>query len=207
MLLADIGNTHCHIFDMNQVEHLTHQEALSKYGNAALWYISVRDGFEAQVAHYPQWRNISNDIFLQGAYDTMGVDRKALCLSADEGIFVDAGSAITVDVVEGGIYQGGFIYPGVRAMLDAYASISDQLHTSLNEVVDLEQLPHTTKDGISYGIIAPIKALIQKHSKGKPLYFTGGDGKFLAHFFQDAIYDDTLVFRGMQRVIKGSKIC
>ena len=45
----------------------------------------------------------------------MGVDRRALCLSHENGIFVDAGSAITVDVVEEGRYQGGYIFPGFES--------------------------------------------------------------------------------------------
>ena len=89
-----------------------------------------------------------------------GVDRRALCLSRDNGIFVDAGSAITVDVMENGGYQGGFILPGIRAYLRCYADISPVLETEINETVDMAQLPLTTKDGISYGIIASIKALI-----------------------------------------------
>jgi type III pantothenate kinase len=44
-------------------------------------------------------------------------------------------------------------------------------------MISLEQLPTTTKDGISYGIIASIKALIDKHAQMHKLYFTGGDGK------------------------------
>ncbi len=86
-------------------------------------------------------------------------------------------------------------------------AISPVLETQLNETISLEQLPVTTKDGISYGIIASIKALIDKHSDGKKLYFTGGDGKFLSGFFAEAIYDEMLVFDGMRKVIKESERC
>ncbi|MEY3090644.1 MAG: hypothetical protein RL113_960 [Pseudomonadota bacterium] len=203
MFLADIGNTHCHIFDGERVEHLLHEDALKKYGDRAFSYISVNSALENQIISRTQWKNISEEMRLEGAYVTMGVDRRALCLSHSDGIFVDAGSAITVDMMEGGKYLGGFIYPGLKAMLNAYATISPALKTEFNRSITLSKIPATTKDGISYGIIAPIKALIESHSKGKQLYFTGGDGKFLAHFFDNAIYDETLVFRGMQKVIKG----
>ena len=139
--------------------------------------------------------------------DTMGVDRRALCLSHENGVFIDAGSAITVDIMQEGKYMGGFIVPGLKAMMQAYRDISPVLDTELNETISLEQLPATTKDGISYGIIASIKALIDKHSDGKKLYFTGGDGKFLSSFFEEATYDEMLVFNGMRKVIKESEIC
>ena len=37
--------------------------------------------------------------------------------------------------------------------------------------------------------------------KNKKIYFTGGDGKFLSRFFENAIYDDLLIFKGMQNII------
>ena len=138
---------------------------------------------------------------LQGAYETMGADRKALCLSHRDAIFVDAGSAITVDVVTNGIYQGGFILPGINAYLDSYRRISPALDIQINQSVALDKLPLTTKDGISYGIIASIKALIDQHRDDQPLYFTGGDGQFLSHFFEDAIFDERLVFDGMYNAL------
>jgi len=141
-------------------------------------------------------------MIIEGEYDTMGVDRKALCLSYEDGVFVDAGSAITVDVLEEGKYMGGFILPGLNAYLEAYKTISPALDISLAKELRLENLATTTKEQISYGIIASIKALIDKHSDGKTLYFTGGDGKFLSNFFKDANYDEMLVFHGMQKAIK-----
>ncbi len=207
MLLADIGNTHFHIYNGSEVEHLSYEEATAKYSKADLCYISVKQHLDSTIENIATWKNISSQITLEGAYETMGVDRRALCLSHENGMFVDAGSAITVDIMEAGKYVGGFIFPGLKAMLQAYASISPVLETTLNETISLDQLPATTKDGISYGIIASIKALIDKHSEGKKLYFTGGDGKLLSSFFEEATYDEMLVFNGMRKVMKESEIC
>jgi type III pantothenate kinase len=164
----------------------------------------VKQQLDSTIENISLWKNISQEIQLQGAYETMGVDRRALCLSHDDGVFVDAGSAITVDIMQKGEYIGGFILPGLKAMLQAYSSISPVLDTELNETISLEQLPATTKDGISYGIIASIKALIDKHSDDKKLYFTGGDGKFLSSFFEEATYDEMLVFNGMRKALKAT---
>jgi type III pantothenate kinase len=207
LLLADIGNTYFHIYNGRKIEHLPYKDAIRKYSKKELYYISVKQELDSTVDNIALWKNISANIQLQGAYETMGVDRKVLCLSHENGIFVDAGSAITVDIMEDGHYKGGFILPGLEAMLQAYKSISPVLETELNETISLERLPATTKDGISYGIIASIKALIDKHIDGKKLYLTGGDGKFLSGFFPEATYDEMLVFDGMRKVIKESEIC
>ena len=202
MLLADIGNTHTHLFDGHVVTHLSHEEAIEIHGKEALQYISVKRSIEERIDSDTEWENISSRIVLEGAYETMGVDRQALCLSYEEGLFVDAGSAITVDVVEEGVYKGGFIFPGLRAAMRSYAEISPVLDRELNRQVSLECLPLTTKDGISYGIIASIKALIEKHQGGKMLYFTGGDGAFLSTLFAGSVFDETLLFRGMMKVLE-----
>ncbi len=207
IFLADIGNTYFHIYNGKEVEHLSYEDAIDKYADEKLCYISVKEQLDDKIDKIKQWKNISHKMTLEGEYKTMGVDRKALCLSHTDGVFVDAGSAITVDVMKDGVYQGGFILPGLKAYVESYERISSVLKTELNEAVSLSTLPLTTKDGISYGIIASIKALIDKHSDGKKLYFTGGDGKFLSTFFERAIYDEMLVFDGMRKVIKESKIC
>jgi type III pantothenate kinase len=202
LLLADIGNTHFHIYNGETVEHLSYEEAIAKYSKEALYYISVKEELDSIIKNIAAWKNISGDLKLEGAYSTMGVDRQALCLSHKDGVFVDAGSAITVDVRHDGHYLGGYILPGLESMLKAYKDISPVLEIQLNKTISLECLPLTTKDGISYGIIASIKALIDKHHTNKKLYFTGGDGEFLSTFFEEATYDEMLVFDGMQEVIK-----
>ncbi|MEA3433443.1 MAG: type III pantothenate kinase [Campylobacterota bacterium] len=202
LFLADIGNTHFHISNGEKVEHLTYVDAMEKYREKELLYITVKHQLTKEIEEIENWKNISSFIKIDGEYETMGVDRKALCLSHRDGVFVDAGSAITVDVMKEGIYQGGYIFPGIKAMLESYRTISPVLDTDLNKTISLEQLPTTTKDGISYGIIASIKALIDKHAQMHKLYFTGGDGKLLSSFFQEAVYDETLVFQGMIKVLR-----
>jgi len=207
MLLADIGNTHFHIYNGKTVEHLSYDDAIAKYKSKELCYISVNHQLSKEIEQIRSWKNISFLMTIKNEYDTMGVDRKALCLSHTTGVFIDAGSAITVDVMEEGIYRGGYIFPGIKAMLNSYVGISSVLDVELNKQISLEQLPTTTKDGISYGIIASIKALIDKHSDSKTLYFTGGDGQFISTFFEEAVYDETLVFNGMREALKDKKIC
>jgi len=207
VLLADIGNTHFHIYNGKAVEHLSYAEAIDRYRSQALCYISVKHQLSSEIEQIGMWKNISSFIKIKNEYETMGADRKALCSSHATGIFIDAGSAITVDVMEEGVYRGGYIFPGLKAMLNAYAGISPVLDMELNRKISLKQLPTTTKDGISYGIIASIKALIDKHRHGSKLYFTGGDGKFLSTFFENSVYSELLVFEGIREALKDKKIC
>ena len=207
MLLADIGNTHFHIYNGHTVEHLLYEDAMEKYSESKLCYISVKQQLNTDIERIEKWKNISSLVQIEGEYETMGVDRRALCLSHPNGLFIDAGSAITVDVVEEGVYKGGYIFPGLKALLKSYEEISPVLETKLNNKIDLDHLPLTTKEQISYGIIASIKALIEKHSEGKTLYFTGGDGKVLSNFFEDAIYDEILVFTGLREALKEYELC
>jgi len=202
MLLADIGNSRVHIYNGDEVVHLSHKEAIEQYGNQELQYITVKHQLKEQLESLEKWGNISELMQIEGQYSTMGIDRKALCLSHKKGIFVSAGSAITIDVVEEGKYLGGFLLPGVKAYIEAYASISPALKTELNTEVSLNELPKTTQDAISFGIIASIKTLIEKYQANRQLYITGGDGKLLSQFFTNAIFDETLIFQGMKNAIK-----
>lgn len=200
-LLADIGNTRIHIYNGKEVVHLSHEEAIDEYAHEKLQYITVKHQLKSKLQSLENWTDISDKMVLPNSYDTMGIDRRALCLSHRNGIFVSAGSAITVDVVEEGVYQGGFLLPGLRAYLKAYGDISPALQSTLNVGVNLHRLPRTTKDGISFGIIASIKTLIEQHQGTKTLYISGGDGELLASFFENAIFDETLIFQGIQNVL------
>ncbi|HHD80249.1 MAG TPA: type III pantothenate kinase [Campylobacterales bacterium] len=202
MLLVDIGNTRVHIYNGNRVIHLKHQEAIDKYTNQKIYYIIVKHQLKSKFNSLENWIDISDKIKLPNAYSTMGIDRQALCLSHRDGIFVSAGTAITVDIINDGIYQGGFLLPGIKAYLNAYANISPALKTNLNSNISLDTLPQTTKDGISYGIIASIKMLIEKSQKSKQLYISGGDGELIASFFDNAIFDEKLIFEGMKNALK-----
>ena len=202
MLLADIGNSRIHIYDGKKVVHLTHQEAIKQYADKKLKYITVKHQLKGQLGGLENWEDVSDLIRIENEYETMGIDRKALCLSHRNGIFVSAGSAITVDVVEEGIYMGGFLLPGLKAYINAYATISPALKRELNLKLSLDALPKTTKDGISFGIIASIKMLIEEYQSDKKLYISGGDGQFLSRFFDNALFDETLIFQGIKNILK-----
>ncbi len=202
MILADIGNTRVHIYQNGKVIHLSHREAINLYGDKRVYYITVKRELEKTLKSLKNWIDISNKITLKGAYETMGVDRKALCLSYSTGLFISAGTAITVDIVEDSIYKGGFLLLGLKEHLRGYANISPALKSDLNRDIDLDKLPKSTRDGISYSIISSIKMVIEKHQNNKQIYISGGDGKFISSLLKNAIFDETLIFKGMKKAIR-----
>jgi len=207
VILADVGNSYVHIWDDGRIEHLRVMEAIEKYAAEVVCYINVNTTYEQTLATLEEWSDISQHCVLKGAYEGMGIDRKALCLSHLDGIFVDAGSAITVDKVVEGVYQGGYILPGIHAYHKAYAEISPVLDVVLDRKVALEILPKTTRESVSFGTIAPMIASIEKIMGDLPVYCTGGDGMWLSQYFEQAVFDETLLFQGMIKMIEKGKIC
>ena len=129
----------------------------------------------------------------------MGVDRIFACEAIQNGVIVDAGSAITVDVVRDGKFQGGFIYPGINAMTKTYENISPALAYSFNFDVDLDRLPKNSQDAISYGFLKTLYSEVISYDM--EIFLTGGDALELKKIFSDAIMDEILIFKGMKKII------
>jgi type III pantothenate kinase len=201
-LLADIGNHHIHVFDNNKVAHLSIDDALQKYGAKPIRYISVRDDIDKTLATYPKWENITDRVHMDGEYAGMGVDRRALCLSRGDGIYIDAGSAVTVDKVLNDRYEGGYILPGIHAYRKAFASIASVLDEDIQRDTPIDQLPKGTQKGMSYGIISSIISSIEQIRNGLPVYCTGGDGEWIASHIDGAMYDERLVFEGILNALR-----
>ncbi|CRF45091.1 type III pantothenate kinase [Helicobacter heilmannii] len=206
MILCDIGNTHLHFYQEGRVwacapQNLaTHQEALQ----GEVFYISVNPhATNALLELCPSATNLAPKMQLQSKYEGLGIDRVAACLGllGKSGVVVDAGSAITVDMMENGVHLGGVILPGFEAYRHAFKHISPALDVPLNLRVNVEALPNATADALGYGALQSV-LLTLKHLVGeRKVYFTGGDGKFLANFFSNGIYDGLLVFNGMRATL------
>ena len=205
MILADVGNSYVHIWHDGRIEHLHLMEAIEKYGAKRVDYINVNTAHAQALATLEDWSDIAEHCLLEGAYGGMGIDRQALCLSHPDGIFIDAGSAITVDKVVNGVYQGGYILPGIHAYHKAYADISPVLDVALDKEVSLEVLPKSTGGSISYGTIAPIVCAVEKIRENLPAYCTGGDGAWMAGYVEQAVFDEALLFQGMISALRASE--
>ena len=108
----------------------------------------------------------------------------ALLSAVADGVVVDAGSAITIDIISNSIHLGGFILPGIANYKKIYSHISPRLKSEFNTQVSLDAFPQKTMDALSYGVFKGIYLLIKDAAQNKKLYFTGGDGQFLANYLR-----------------------
>ncbi|MBD5166946.1 MAG: type III pantothenate kinase [Helicobacter sp.] len=206
MVLCDIGNSYLHFYYSGRVwkvqaERLERDEAL-----LPMYYVSVNQKKTKYLLEmFPEAINLTPYMLLDTAYIGLGADRIAACKGVSDGVIVDAGSAITIDVMQDNMHLGGCILPGLAVYGKMYRAISPMLGSELNLAIEFNAFPQNTRDALSYGALKSIILTIESIAKNKKLYFTGGDGKFLARFFTGAIQDDSLVFKGMLRTIAEQK--
>ena len=204
MILCDVGNTTADIYENDVCRKVMLSEFKPEVLMGEVWYVNVNKSVQEKLDILPNWHNVGTFIEWSKYYSTMGVDRIMVCEAIDNGVIVDAGSAITVDVMADGRYEGGFIALGLRAAQEAYAKLSPALDVSFNFEVDLAKMAKNTPDALSIGFLAPLIEKIE--SLGKPIYVSGGDARLLSSFMSEAVVDENLIFTGMKKLIeKGAK--
>lgn len=149
--------------------------------------------------------------------ERMGIDRWLAMIAAfsartkQQGIIVvDAGSALTIDVVSAcGVHLGGYIVPGLlmaqRALfLNTERVIQYEEGISSEERYEkLHKLGNNTVQCVEYGVINQLIALVrqvQEEYVGYEIFFTGGDGQLLATSIQAGTVDENLVLKGLWQV-------
>lgn len=206
MILCDIGNTFFHFFYKGRVWKEEPNALSRKNEDYCIYYISVNQRNERKLLEsHSNCQNIANLINLDTIYKGLGIDRKAACFGIDNGIIIDAGSAITIDIIQERVHLGGYIMPGIESYRKMFSKI-DVLNVELNMGVPLDMIPQNTQDAVSYGCLKSIILSIDSIAKNNLIYFTGGDGKFLSRFFPNSLFDNTLVFKGMQKAIAESHL-
>jgi type III pantothenate kinase len=170
-----------------------------------VFYICVNQHVKEVLQGLENWIDLSQHVDFTKYYKTMGIDRIMACEAIDNGVVVDAGSAITVDIVKGGKFEGGFIYPGARAMSECYKNISSALAYSFNFELDLGKMPKNSGDAISYGYLKLLQSEVDSY--GMDIFLTGGDAVNFKKIFPASQVDDTLIFRGMTNIMKKADLC
>ena len=199
MLLCDIGNTSYHFLDQQKdykkdVKTFDPNEIKEK-----VYYICVEPNVKKTLKNLHNWTDLSKLVDMKNYYSTMGIDRVVACEAVKDGVIIDAGSAITVDIVKDGVFQGGFIYPGVKAMAKSYKNISSALDYDFNFELDTAKLPKNSADAISYGYLKPFYSEVISYKM--PIILTGGDAQLLKKIFKDADINENLIFAGMKKLI------
>ncbi len=200
MILCDIGNSNVDFYHDGQIWSQSLAEFKDFKPKERVYFISVNDAITEQLSD--DYVNIEEWFEFDTIYQGLGIDRIAACFTVQNGIVIDAGSAITVDVMSGGLHMGGYILPSINSYESCYAAISKKLEKRINPNVILDALPQKTEDAVSYGAIKPMLMVLEDTCRDKTVYFTGGDGKYFSKFFKKAVYDRSLIFRGMLKAIE-----
>lgn len=202
MILCDIGNTTFHFLDGRKSIKISLDGELPDF-DKEIYFISVNKKATIKLKEkYPKVINLKKYIKFDTSYQGMGIDRIVACLAIDSGIIVDAGSAITVDIMKNGRHKGGFILPGLNSYKKTYPSISKKLKFEFDSHIKLNNLPQSTNEAINYAILNSIITPIKNVSKDKDIIFTGGDGKLLSGYFKNSSYKRNLLFNSMKKLIK-----
>uniref|UniRef100_UPI004047EFA7 type III pantothenate kinase n=1 Tax=Aliarcobacter sp. TaxID=2321116 RepID=UPI004047EFA7 len=201
MILCDIGNTTFHFLINEKHKKYFLDEKIPTFEDE-IYFVSVNKTATKKLLKLnPHAKNIENIMNFQTKYKGLGVDRAIACYFQDDEVIVDAGSAITVDVMKLGKHKGGFILPGLRAFIKIYPKISKKLKFEFEKDINLDKIPLQTKDAIQYAMMKSIILPIKEVSLKKNIIFTGGDGKLLSKYFKNSIYKKDLIFENMKRII------
>lgn len=211
MILCDIGNTTYSFKHKNKFFKLSVFEDKANFikfnPSEQIYFISVNDKATKKFLDiYPNSINLEKFISFKTKYKGIGIDRKVVCSSFKDAIIIDAGSAITVDIMKKGIHKGGFILPGLNSYKKIYPKISKKLIFDFKNDINLDKMPLKTNDAINYAIfdsvILPILKVYKTYKL--PLYFTGGDGKVLCTRIKakKKEYKKSLIFKGMKQIVK-----
>ncbi len=204
MILCDIGNTTYHFLIKGKHKKYFLDEKVPKL-DEEIYFVSVNEkATKRLLKKNPHAKNINKLLNFQTSYQGLGIDRAVACCFQDNCVIVDAGSAITVDIMEQGSHKGGFIMLGLRRFMKSYPKISKKLKFEFEKEIILDKIPLCTIDAIQYAMLKSIILPIKEVSLNKNIIFTGGDGEILSKYFENSVYKKDLIFENMKRIIDDS---
>ena len=211
MILCDIGNTTYH-FKTKKDHFRVDIDKLSTVNlpHDKIYFISVNKKATKQLLkQYPHAINLSKYINFQTKYKGIGIDRVVSCSGVQDGIIIDLGSAITVDIMKKNKHKGGFILPGFNSFKKIYPNISKKLSFTFEKNINLDKIPLNTNSAINYAIfLAIILPILKVYNRYKlPVYLTGGDSKMLKTHLKEipTKYKKNMIFNSMKKIIKTIK--
>ncbi|MFL0796055.1 MAG: type III pantothenate kinase [Cellvibrionaceae bacterium] len=239
MLLIDVGNTQIKLRNnagcMQSIRHGGDPERvlsiLPKSGMAGVAVASVAGKkFNASLKLILEAEGYSEIFFVAVSrvacgvscgyerFQDLGVDRWLVAIAgyrktAGAVIVVDAGSAITIDVVDAdGNHLGGYIFQGLNMLVSNLSSQTMAGHMDLDCISGDEALSvgRNTQDGIANGAmlaaVGAVSTVVKKYEERVELLLTGGDGRLLQRALVDSldidcVYCDGLVLDGLSLVV------
>ncbi len=147
--------------------------------------------------------------------DHVGIDRLLDALAANQrresgrpAIIIDAGSAVTVDLVDGdGAFAGGVIMPGLRLMSKAlhdYTALLPLVDPPVGSpTVPAKSTRSAVEAGVHAGVVGGIRHVVEQYHQthGKPLriFLTGGDSNVLSASLPEANLWPEMTLEGIRR--------
>ncbi|MEO1021770.1 MAG: type III pantothenate kinase [Bacteroidota bacterium] len=141
--------------------------------------------------------------------DTLGMDRffgcyGAFCTTNRSVIVIDAGTAITIDRMDGeGRFMGGVIMPGVAELkhtLEERAPALPQVKMELPNVWPGKSTNTSLQWGkagfLKDGIEGALKRFSEQGEESE-LFITGGDASFVQALINKGVVEHTLIFEGL----------
>lgn len=146
---------------------------------------------------------------------TLGLDRVAAACGADalfpgaDILVIDAGTAVTFDLVSGGAFVGGNISAGVSLRLRALSANTDKLPQVDIDAAGQELLGGTTAEALARGAIQGVRFEAEGYIRrlsgrypGLRVVATGGAAGIFADMPKRAIFvDPILVHKGLKRIL------
>ena len=201
MILCDIGNTTFDFLIKGKHKKYNIDDKIPSF-KKDIYFVSVnKKATKKLLEKNPHAKNIEEILEFKTKYVGLGIDRALACVFFKDAVIVDAGSAITVDIMKKGVHKGGFILPGFRAFIKTYPKISKKLKFDFEKEINLDKIPLRTIDAIQYAMMKSIILPIKDLAKNKNIIFTGGDGELLSTYFENSVYKKDLIFENMKRII------
>ncbi len=148
--------------------------------------------------------------------ETLGKDRIAGAVGAytifpsNDVLFVDMGSAVTIDFIDKeGNYRGGNISPGMNMRYKALNSFTNQLplvkrknkEITLGKTTE-EAIQAGVENGLKFEIESYIESFTQKYP-GLKTIITGGDANFFDNKLKYTIFaEPNLTLKGLNKILK-----
>lgn len=201
-LELDAGNTRIkwRLLDANEDVELRGVDLRNEIGQVdrksidEVWVSSVHPEQNDWISKcFPQAKFATTDSAKQGLSNSyadpsrMGVDRWLAMLGAykcakdQSHIIVDAGTALTIDVIVNHHHVGGYICPGLRTMKDAVFGKTQQVLADDDWLADRSP-GNSTQACLDHGILDMVCAWIEKQVTEYPeatVWLTGGDSDAL----------------------------
>ncbi|MBR8534224.1 type III pantothenate kinase [Carboxylicivirga sediminis] len=147
--------------------------------------------------------------------ETIGKDRLAAVAGAislypnNDLLVIDAGTAITYELVKDGIYMGGNISPGLSMRFKALNHFTSRLpllskedNTPLIGSSTAEAITAGVQNGLTFEIDGLIEELSPQYESLKTI-ITGGDAEFFARKLKNPIFvHPNLVLIGLNRILE-----